>query len=481
MNDPSVTETHVSWVFQAGDRAYKLLKPVTLPFLDHADAGRRIAAAQREFELNRRISPDVYLGLADVVEDGELVDRMIVMRRLPADRCLARLARADAVDDCLREVARTIAVFHAGQPPVSDAPMASVGALVEKWTDNVEVTESLEEVGVTRRDLDRVRLLAFEYLDGRTALFDKRIADGLVRDGHGDLIADDVFCLDDGPRIIDCLAFKDDWRIGDVLLDIAFLVMDMHRLAGHEAAQRLLGWYQEFSDEHHPASLSHHYVAYRAHVRAKVACLRWQQGDADSAELARSYHDLALHHLERGRVRMILVGGVPGAGKTVLAEGLADRLGCAVLSTDEIRKDLSGLAHDQHRVAPPGEGLYDEATNHATYAEQLREARLLLGRGESVILDASWTRVHHRVLAREAAIETRASLVEIDCHVDPRLAKARIERRWSDASNVSDATTEVLDHLVASRDPWPSATRLDTSGSPQEALDAASQVIAAAR
>ncbi|HUW02319.1 MAG TPA: AAA family ATPase [Acidimicrobiales bacterium] len=477
VDPPRVDETHLSWVFQAGDRAYKVLKPVTLPFLDHTTDEARIAAATAEFELNRRTAPDVYLGLADVHEGSRLVDRMIVMRRLPSDRRLSRLAAEGDISGCLRDVARAVAVFHARQPPVAVAPMASAAAHLRNWHDNMDVTNALEGAGASRRDLDRVRELAVDYLAGRERLFDRRIAEGFVRDGHGDLIADDVFCLDDGPRIIDCLAFDDDWRIGDVLLDIGFLVMDVHRLAGREPAQRLLGWYQEFSGEHHPASLSHHYVAYRAHVRAKVACLRWQQGDEASADLAMVYHDLALHHLEHGRVRLVMVGGVPGAGKTVLSEGLAGRLGCASLSTDELRKDVVGIGRGERRPAAPGEGIYDDETRDAIYAEQLREAAALLGQGESVVLDASWTHEAHRERARQVAAAAHAGLVEIECRVEPGLAKARIERRRSDPSSVSDATAEVVDHLAGRRDPWPNAIPLDTTDSPEIVLERACGLI----
>lgn len=284
-----------------------------------------------------------------------MTDRMIVMRRLPADRRLSQLAGTPGFEDQLRSVARTVAAFHAAQAPVFDHE-AALAALGDNWTDNFAVTDALVGAGVPTEDIDRVKELARRYLAGRGPLMQRRAADGFVRDGHGDLIADDVFCLDDGPRIIDCLAFNDEWRIGDVLLDIAFLVMDVHRVAGRADAMALLAWYQEFAAEQHPSSLAHHYVAYRAHVRAKVACLRWQQGDAASASLAREYHDLALHHLECARVRLVLVGGGPGTGKTVLANGLADQLGWAVVRTDDVRRGVVAAQGEVPGAVAPGEG-----------------------------------------------------------------------------------------------------------------------------
>jgi aminoglycoside phosphotransferase family enzyme len=73
--------------------------------------------------------------------------------------------------------------------------------------------------------------------------------------------------LDDGPRFLDCLAFDAQYRTGDILGDIAFLAMDVEHIAGQQAGKRLLDWYAEFTGEHHPTSLAHHYIAYRAHVR----------------------------------------------------------------------------------------------------------------------------------------------------------------------------------------------------------------------
>ena len=316
---PAVAETHFSWVFFTGDRADKLLKPVELPFIDHREPANRLESIRRELELNREISPDVYLGTADVVEGGELTDRMLVMRRLPAKRRLSALVGQPGFDTHLRAVAKAVASLHARRDPIHDAEAAGHEALVRNWRENFDAIRPHVGAVIEADDFERVETMAERYLAGREPLLESRLAGGFVRDVHGDLTADDIFCLDDGPRMIDCLAFNDRWRVVDVLSDIGFLVMDVHRLAGWKAAEQLMRWYQEFSNEHHPASLAHHYVAYRAHVRAKVACFRYEQGDARSASLARRYHDLACNHLERARLRMIIVGGGPGVGKSTLA------------------------------------------------------------------------------------------------------------------------------------------------------------------
>lgn len=464
-------ETHVSWVFFTPDRAYKLLKPVRFAFLDLSDRSDRIAATDREIELNRGFAPDVYLGRADVIEEGELVERMIVMRRLPASRRLAALVDDDDLADHLRAVARRIAAIHAAAPVVAPAPMATRERVGANWADNFSAIEQFVPTVVARADFDHVRQMVEDYLGHRDALFGERIEQGYVRAGHGDLIAEDVFCLDDGPRILDCLAFDDDLRVSDVLNDIAFLVMDVHRLAGPEPAALLLGWYQEYSGERHPASLAHHYIAYRAHVRTKVACLRSGQGDPASAAIAREHHALAAHHLERARIRLVLIGGGVGTGKSTLASRVARRYGYVHLATDEIRRDLGGIPRGEHRIVPPGTGLYAPAEVDAVYREQRREAESLLRRGHGVVLDASFTSAAHRAAAARLAADCGAELTEIECVVGADVARARVAERFDDPTNTSDATVGLVDDVAARFDPWPSAVRVDTDAPPDDVAD----------
>ena len=459
-------ETHISQIFFTADRAYKLLKPVHMSFLDLSDREQRLAAARRELDLNRRIAPDVYLGLGDLHEHGELVDHLVFMRRMPDDRRLSDLLRSGAdTDDHLRSIARTVAVFHAGlQPITDDDSIATAAATRARWMDNVVNIERSVGPVIDADPFERARDLALRYIDANPMLFASRIAGGFVRDGHGDLIADDIFCLDDGPRILDCLAFRDDFRIGDVLSDIAFLVMDVHRLAGAEPGRRLMGWYQEYANEHHPSSLAHHYVAYRAHVRTKVACLAHEQGGRDQVALAREYHALALGHLELARGRLVLVGGAPGVGKSTLSSRLGEMFHIPTLVTDVIRKDLAGVAHDDHRPSGLGSGLYTPEMTDRVYRELLRQADLLLTSGESAILDASWTSDEHRRRARNLARRHDAELIQIECTLDPDETRHRIRRRTSRGDDPSDATVAVAEQMAARRDPWPEATVVSTEG-----------------
>ncbi len=437
----------------------------------------------------------MYLGVADAVgPDGNVCDHVIVMKRMPDERRLSTLVLArsgngrpaaddGALDDEVREVARTVAAFHAS---AATSPEIAAAGAPEAVRDKVE--RDLRELAAFAGDgaggalldpavLDDVARRVRRFLTGRFRLLRARVELGLVRDGHGDLLADDVFCLDDGPRILDCIEFDDRLRYGDVLADVAFLAMDLERLGAPDLAARFLGWYAEFSGEHHPATLVHYYVAFRALIRAKVACIRAGQGDEESRAAAASLLELAARHLRRARVVLVLVGGAPGTGKSTLAGGLAEATGWAMLRSDRVRKELSGVDPNAGTAGrPPASfrgGIYRDTTTAATYDELLVRARHTLELGEPVILDASWTRESDRAAAAAIAAAASSDLVELRCDVPAGVAAARITERRAAGRDPSDATPEIAARLRAIAGEWSSATTIDTSGPPGASLRAA--------
>jgi hypothetical protein len=471
-----VLETHISWLFLLGDRAYKLKKPVHLDFLDFSTREARAGACRREVELNRRLAPDVYLGVADVYgSDGQPCDHLVVMRRMPDDRRLSVLVeRGEDIDDDVRGIARLLAAFHARAESSPDISATATAAAVRaRWESSFATMSrfrgTLLDEEVARRVEDQVR----RYLAGRGPLFAERIASAKIRDGHGDLLADDIYCLDDGPRVLDCIEFDDTLRYGDVVSDVAFLAMDLERLGAGALASRFLGWYREFADEHAPDTLVEHYLAYRAHVRAKVACLRFEQGDDASGPAAADLLRLCAAHAEQTRVVLTLVGGLPGTGKSTLAGTVADRLGWSVLRSDEVRKDIAGIGHATRSGAGYREGIYSPEATRRTYGELLRRAGSLLERGESVLLDASWTDAAARDAAASVAEDTSAELCQLRCVAPASVTARRIERRTFAANDPSDATVDVARRIGADAPPWDAATSIDTTVPEHESLDAA--------
>jgi aminoglycoside phosphotransferase family enzyme/predicted kinase len=471
----AVHETHVGVVILLGDRAYKIKKPVRTGFLDFSTPQRRRAALHRELELNRRLAPDVYLGLCQVTDpvDPHLPgETMLVMRRMPAESRLSTLARAGAtLDRPLRRLARLMAAFHAGADRGDRiVDHGSRDSLLRRWEDNIDQTRRFRGTVLDEHLFDETVQRARGYLAGRGPLFADRIARGRVVDGHGDLIADDVFCLDDGPRVLDCLEFDDALRYLDALDDVAFLAMDLERLERPDLAERFRRDYLEFSADSAAPSLWHHYVAYRAFVRVKVACLRHEQGATDAAAEAVRHLQLCAAHLRAGTVRLALVGGLPGTGKSTLAGELADRVGAVLLSSDRIRKELAGIDPTTSAAAEFGAGLYRPGCTDSVYHELLHRAAALLARGESVVLDASWTARSHREAAADLAGRAHAELVELECRTSTALAAQRISTR---TGTPSDATVQIAERMAAAADPWPTATPIPTSGPPSESVSAA--------
>ncbi|HEU5108336.1 MAG TPA: AAA family ATPase [Micromonosporaceae bacterium] len=473
----AVRETHVATVFLTGDRAYKVKKPVDVGFLDFRTRASRLAACRREVELNRRLAPDVYLGVADVSDvDGLVCDHMVVMRRMPTQRRLSTLvANREPVADTVTGLARMIAAFHAGArraPEIS--AQGTRDAIAGRWEDSFAQVHSLGEAVFGPGVLDEIVVLTRKFLAGRAALFDARVAAGRIVDGHGDLLADDVFCLEDGPRVLDCLEFDDRLRFLDGLDDIAFLAMDLDRLGAPELGELLLDRYAEFAGDPAPPALRAHYQAYRAFVRAKVACLRHDQGDAAAAAQAATYAELTLRHLRRGQVRLILVGGLPGTGKSTLAGQLADRLGAVLLSSDRLRKEQAAINPHDRAAAPFGDGIYTPAHTERVYTELLHRAEQLLGHGETVILDASWTRQTHRDAAAALATRTHSELRALRCTAPAPVTTARLRER---TGTPSDADDTIATAMTRTAQPWPEATDLDTTGAPAQTVATALAVI----
>ena len=172
--------------------------------------------------------------------------------------------------------------------------------------------------------------------------------------------------------MLDCLEFDDALRLDDVLADVAFLAMDLERLGRSDLAERFLAAYRAASGDTWPASLAHHHIAYRAQVRAKVSAIRAEQGVRDAAEKAQALLRLALAHLQAGRVRLVLVGGLPGTGKSTVARGIGEVSGAVVLRSDVVRKELAGLAPEQPAGAGYEHGIYTPAATAAVYPELLR-------------------------------------------------------------------------------------------------------------
>ncbi|QLL10311.1 nucleoside monophosphate kinase [Mycobacterium vicinigordonae] len=472
-------ETHTGVVVLAGDRAYKAKKPVLTDFLDFRTTEQREHACRREVELNSRLSPHSYLGIARLSDPAGGPDEpVIVMRRYgDDDRLATKVTRGENIESILDTIARVLARFHerAERGPAISA-QGGVAAIDRRWSDNITELKrfaSEHDSPILPESVDRVGQLAEQYLAGRTALIDRRVDEAAIIDGHGDLLAADIFWTGGQPEILDCLEFDDQLRYVDRIDDAAFLAMDLEFLGRKDLGDYFLNCYRSYAADTAPPSLRDFYIAYRAGVRAKVDCVRLTQGHRASGADAARHLAIAAEHLRDGAVRLALVGGNPGTGKSTVARNLAQGVGARVISTDDVRRELreSGAITGESGIL--NEGLYSPDNIAVVYTEAMRRAHNLLSHGQSVILDGTWGNPQYRAAANALARQTHSVLVEIVCSAAVDVAAERIQTRQPGTSEV---TAPIAGAMAARRNGWGTAHIVDTSGTVERARQAAQEV-----
>ncbi len=333
MTRVGLVETHISWLFFTGRFVYKVKKPVNFGFLDFTTLERRRFFCLEELRLNQRLSPDVYLGVVAIWEEGgryamqetgRIVEYAVKMRQLPADRWLSGLLkRGDATPALMRRIARRIAAFHA----VAEVgePARHVGGIdTVRFNTQENFSQTREQVGVTVavEIQDRVQAYTEAFLDARSEVFARREREGRIRDCHGDLHADQI-CVEDGIAFIDCIEFNERFRYGDVAADIAFPAMDVDYYGRPDLSAELVREYVAASGDADALAVLDFYKCYRAFTRGKVRGFRLRQPGLTDARPQRD-HRAGVALLRPGeRVR---AAPGPAARRDVRADGHGEEL-----------------------------------------------------------------------------------------------------------------------------------------------------------
>jgi aminoglycoside phosphotransferase family enzyme/predicted kinase len=451
-----VHETHISWVFLAGERAYKLKKPLVLPFLDYGTPQRRHEACREEARLNRRLAGDLYLGVRAVAagpdglvlaaEDApQALDYLVEMRRYDERATLAaKLERSELREAEVAELARKLARFHA-RARVIEGAEASTSALRTRVGDNFRELLALLERGAALAAVLGLERFTDAFIAAEMPMLDRRARAGLVREGHGDLRAEHVL-LDGDVRVVDCIEFSPAFRRLDVADELAFLVMDLTRLGGERFARVLVRAYRDAGGDPGEDRLIAFYACFRALVRAKVALLRARQssrsGTARGDETAAAEQLVALAERLAWRARLplvIVVCGVPASGKSHLARALRAVTGLRRLSSDAVRKRMAGVTPGERAPA----AAYSAHWNRLTYAELGRRAAAAVRARGGALVDATFRHRSDRE-AFAAAFGNAAPVLFVECTAPTAVLAERAAHRGRRARAGSDATLEVV-------------------------------------
>jgi uncharacterized protein len=447
-----ILTTHASMIFLTGDRAYKLKRAVRFPYLDYSTPQQRHTACLVEFSLNRRIAPDLYLGVRTITREadgklaldgaGPLIDALVEMHRFEQELLFDRMAQQGSLTLALMaDLAHRIAIFHC------DAAVSLEHGGVRGIADVLEINE--RSLRATKLVPDYVATTFSERfrqaLDSHADVLERRRLSGMVRHCHGDLILRNICLWHNTPTLFDCLEFDEHLATIDVLYDLAFLLMDLWHRNQEQSANTLLNRYLDEADEADGLGLIPFFMAIRAAVRAHVTAAQAEHASPDTVmsllSEARQYFDLAESLLTPARTVVVAIGGLSGTGKSTIASLVAPYLGPAPgarsLNSDRIRKQLHGVP--VHVRLP--ESAYRLEVSEQVYASLRQEAERALHVGSAVVIDAVFDRPGERETLKQLAAAQGVPFTGYWLEAPMEMLVSRVATRQK---GPSDATADVV-------------------------------------
>jgi len=494
-------QTHISHLFLTRDRVYKLRKSVEFSFLSFATRRARNADCLREVELNRRLTGDVYIGVAPILRDNEnrwrlgevgdalrdendavpdadtpVAEHCVVMRRLPDGRDALSMLEADVLAPRHVEALADLLVdFHRRTSLGAPAPW-----LEAEWLDrtNAPIDTSFALAREAGHDvIDESELEALEagmqrWLENHRAWLLARRSAGRAVDGHGDLHLDHVwYPRDDGaPVVIDCIEFDAELRKIDVAAELAFFAMDAAYRGRNDLGELLLARYAAASDDYDLYRVVDLHVQHRALVRASVAAVACNDTEVSAAQRDGAAESTRRHMALMSRLQqrrpapaLLLTTGLPGTGKSTAAAVAASAVGAVPIVADWVRKHLAGLAPGVPATSALDHDIYSDESTAAVYQGLLERAAPVLDSGRLVVLDATYSQQWQRAGVASLAEERGLTVLLLEVVSPEEVARARIRERLRDDRRISDADERVFEQKQLSYEPpteWPEADRI---------------------
>ncbi len=454
-------QTHISYVFLADDLVYKIKKPVDFGFLDFTTLEKRKFFCEREVELNRRLCPEIYLGVVPVVEqndkaffegEGEPVEWAVKMKRMPEEGMMGRLIKEGRLK--LKHIDLIVDKLVPFYQEAETGPEVNKYGSLETISFNVNenFTQTKDFVGkaLARHRYDFIVNWSNTFMEENKKLFEERVARGFIRDGHGDLYSANI-CFDEPQNkvyIFDCIEFNDRFRCGDVAQDLAFLAMDLDFHQLKDFSGYFIEKYVKLSGDQGLLELLDFYKCYRAYVRGKIGCFTWASPEVDektketNLAAAKRYFDLAYLYAG-GSPILVVVFGLSGTGKSTLARVLSERLLANYYNSDIVRKRMLEIPPEEHVYEPFGKGIYSEEMTQKTYEAMASYAVADLGTGRDVVLDATYRSKALRATILEQIKDLGIDWLWVQCVAPDEIIKKRFEERAKKEGEPSDGRWEI--------------------------------------
>jgi uncharacterized protein len=472
--------THISLIFMTGDRAFKLKRAVSYPYLDFSTPEKRLACCKAELELNRRTAPQLYLGVHSITRDddgslcfdgtGSLVDAVIEMRRFRQADLFDNMAREGRLSTFLMtSLAHQIAALHESAP-ISKDHGGSVGiSAILDINDQALRAASL----IDKKAAHDLNNLFRQALTMHSKLLDRRQAAGKVRRCHGDLILRNICLLDGEPTLFDCLEFDESLATIDVLYDLSFLLMDLWHRDQRDFANLVMNRYLDECDETDGLSLVPFFMAVRAAVRAHVTATQAIGARPETAEAlrteARDYVDLAFSLLLPADPILLAIGGFSGTGKSTVASQVAIHLGqppgARTLNSDRIRKGMYGVSAEQQLPV----SAYKPDVSKRVYEKLRQDSAEVLATGTAVIADAVFDLLDERLAIQKLAEGAKRPFYGIWLDAPEGTLLSRIAGRQGGPSDADAAVLAAQIERGCGTVTW---QRIDARGNPADIRNA---------
>lgn len=469
VTEVKLIETHISWVFLAGEFAYKLKKPVNFGFLDFSTLKKRQHFCREELRLNQRFAPQLYLDVVSVggctenpvIEALPAIDHMVRMKRFARENELDQLLQQNHLTPAMIEqFAVYLAGLHQQLPRVDvNSRFGSPEAVNKPVQANFGHLRPRLPESSQQQKLNALEYCSQTRFGQLFQLMVQRKVQGFIRECHGDVHLANMVWLDDKPLLFDCIEFNADFRCIDVISDSAFLLMDLEDRDAAPLSWHFLNRYLQQTGDYAALPLLDYYKSYRALVRAKVIVLRLEQPGLERKErrqnerLLQSYLDLASEYSHSRKTQLIISHGFSASGKSTFINQFSAEYGGISLHSDIERKRLYGLdARAKSRSAVTA-GIYTEQASQQTYARLVELAEVILTAGFPVIVDATFLQQQQRETLWQLARQLKVPFVILDFPLSEKELFRRIELRSCRAGEVSEANVSVLEQQLKMAQP----------------------------